>query len=247
MKLRILSYNIHKGFNKWGSSFVLPQIRKAIRSTEADLVLLQEVVGENARHKKNIELWPEESQFEFLADEAWPHFSYGKNAVYTERNHGNAVLSRFPILTWAQVNLSTHRWEQRGLLHCKIEILPSRKVVHVLNVHLDLLHRGRLKQIHQILDYAQHLSKQEPVILGGDFNDWSCQLTKPLFQQQIRECFVELYGRHPMTFPSPRPLLSLDRVYSRGLAPLKASVLTGPPWDYLSDHYPLLVELDLSN
>lgn len=246
MNLRILSYNIHKGFNKWGSSFVLPQIRKAIRSTDADLVLLQEVVGENAKHKRNIELWPEESQFEFLANDVWPHYSYGKNAVYTERNHGNAILSRYPITAWSQVNLTNHRFEQRGLLHCEINWLPNEKTVHVLNVHLDLLHRGRVKQVQEILKYAKKLADDEPLVLGGDFNDWSCQLTRPLNSElQIKESFVELYGRHAITFPSPKPLLSLDRVYARGLVPQTATVLTGHPWDYLSDHYPLLVELKI--
>ncbi len=246
MVLKILSYNIHKGFNRWGSSFVLPQIREAIRSTNADLVLLQEVVGENAKHARNVELWPEESQFEFLADHIWPHYSYGKNAVYSERNHGNAILSRYPIKSWSKINLSTHRWEQRGLLHCEIEIVPQNKLLHALNVHLDLLHSGRLKQIQQILEYAQTLPDLDPLVLAGDFNDWGGQLTKPLCQHlQIQESFVELYGKHAITFPSPRPLLSLDRMYSRGLAPLQAEVLKGSPWDSLSDHYPLFVEFEL--
>lgn len=248
MNLKILSYNIHKGFNKWGSSFILPQIRDAIRSTDADLVLLQEVVGENAKHKRNIELWPEESQFEFLANHVWPHFSYGKNAVYSERNHGNAILSRYPIISWSHVNLSNHRWEQRGLLHCEINVLPHNKIVHALNVHLDLLHSGRVKQVQQILDYAKNFDDEEPLVLAGDFNDWSCQLTRPLREElEIKETFVELYGKHAMTFPSPKPLLSLDRVYSKNLYPQSATVLTGHPWDYLSDHYPLFVELKIED
>lgn len=246
MTLKILSYNIHKGFNKWGSSFILPQIREAIRSTDADLVFLQEVVGANAKHAKNVELWPEESQFEFLADHIWPHFSYGKNAVYTESNHGNAILSRYPIQSWSNVDLSNNRWEQRGLLHCEINVIPAHRIVHALNVHLDLLHFGRVKQVQQILNYAREYCDDRPLVLAGDFNDWTCQLTRPLSTEMgIKESFVELYGRHAITFPSQKPLLSLDRVYSRDLLPLNAVVLTGHPWDYLSDHYPLYVELKL--
>ncbi len=47
-----------------------------------------------------VDMPPEEldSQFAFLADEIWPHFAYGKNAIYSAGHHGNAILSKHPIL-----------------------------------------------------------------------------------------------------------------------------------------------------
>ena len=68
MKYRVLTYNIHKGFDTLGTKFTLHQIKEALRETGADLCLLQEVVGEDHAQKKNQKDWPLEAQFEFLAD-----------------------------------------------------------------------------------------------------------------------------------------------------------------------------------
>ncbi len=80
--IRVLSYNVHKGFCSANRQFLLNQIREGIRSVDAELVFLQEVVGENSQHAKRHLDWVDESQFEYLADTVWPHFSYGKKAAY---------------------------------------------------------------------------------------------------------------------------------------------------------------------
>src|SRR4051794_16201417 len=96
--IRVLSYNIHKGFSTGNRKFVLKRIKVAIRKVHPDLVFLQEVLGHHEIHKKNVQDWPNQSQFEFLSEELWPHYAYGRNAVYTYGNHGNAILSKYPFL-----------------------------------------------------------------------------------------------------------------------------------------------------
>jgi endonuclease/exonuclease/phosphatase family metal-dependent hydrolase len=49
----------------------------------------------------------------------------------------------------------------------------------------------------------------------------------------------------PRTFPSAFPMLRLDRIYQRGFAVRSARVLRGKPWSQLSDHSPILAELEL--
>lgn len=49
----------------------------------------------------------------------------------------------------------------------------------------------------------------------------------------------------PRTFPSAFPWLRLDRIYQRGFAVRSARVLRGKPWSQLSDHSPILAELEL--
>jgi endonuclease/exonuclease/phosphatase family metal-dependent hydrolase len=51
--------------------------------------------------------------------------------------------------------------------------------------------------------------------------------------------------RPPRTFPAVFPWLRLDRIYQRGFSVRHASVLHGLPWTRLSDHAPLLAELEL--
>jgi len=49
----------------------------------------------------------------------------------------------------------------------------------------------------------------------------------------------------PRTFPSVFPWLRLDRIYQRGFAVRRARVLHGSPWKKLSDHAPLVADLEL--
>ena len=49
----------------------------------------------------------------------------------------------------------------------------------------------------------------------------------------------------PRTFPAVFPWFRLDRIYQRGFAVRSARVLRGREWAKLSDHSPLLAELEL--
>ena len=49
----------------------------------------------------------------------------------------------------------------------------------------------------------------------------------------------------PRTFPAVFPWFRLDRIYQRGFAVRSARVLRGREWARLSDHSPLLAELEL--
>ena len=95
MKLKILSYNIHKGFTVSNKKFILEGIRFALRELDPDILFLQEVLGDHKTNQIYIPDW--ETQFEYLADENWLHHAYGKNAVYTEGHHGNAILRFFAV------------------------------------------------------------------------------------------------------------------------------------------------------
>ncbi len=248
MKLKVLSYNIHKGFSTTGLSFTLHAIREALRITNCDILLLQEVVGQNLTHQKNLDNWPTQAQFEFLADSHWQHYSYGKNAIFPERHHGNAVLSKFPIVFEENVNISLNRLEQRGLLHCEILIPEIQKKLHVFNTHIDLFESSRKKQSELIIRRAQsHLPPDVPFIFGGDFNDWTQNLN-PIFTSQLGvfESHTEIHKEPAKSFPSFFPTLTLDRLYFRNAGIETCTTLKGKPWTDLSDHLPLYAEFDIS-
>ena len=90
--------NTHKGFTFFNRKFILPELRDAVHSVSADIVFLQEVMGDHALHAARVTHWPAAPHYEFLADTMWPDFAYGRNAVYPDGHHGNAVLSKFPIV-----------------------------------------------------------------------------------------------------------------------------------------------------
>lgn len=245
--LKVLSYNIHKGFSTGGIAFKLDAIREAIRDVHPDLVFLQEVQGEHRRHQDRIPHWPSEAQFEFMADQFWPHFAYGKNAVYDAGHHGNAILSKFPFQKWENIDISLGRFERRGILHAVIPLPGQDRPLHVLCLHLDLFESGRQSQLQSLCRrLEEHVPPDEPVIIAGDFNDWRRRATEILASQAgLREVFVQLGGHHARTFPAWRPFLSLDRVYYRGLRPKKASLPSGRHWNALSDHLPVCCDFSI--
>lgn len=245
--VRLLTLNMHKGFSALGRRFVLHELRDAIRDSGADVVLLQEVLGEHQEHSTRWERWPETGQYEFLADTVWTEFAYGKNAVYPAGHHGNAVLSRFPIIEHDNITLPTNKHEDRGALHSVIKVPGWPTPLHVLCTHLSLFERDRRRQVRAI---AQRIDDQvpanAPVVLGGDFNDWRQWAHEPLrTQAELHEVFVQHTGKAARSFPVRFPLLRLDRLYTRGLAVSAPQVLGGQPWTALSDHAPLQVELHL--
>lgn len=247
MKIRVLSYNIHKGFNTLGNLFVLKKIRDSLRETQTDILFLQEVVGENTRHQEKIHDWPSQGQFEYLADSVWDHHSYGKNAIFSERHHGNAILSKFPIKSEYNLNISNHKLEQRGLLHCQVLVPEIKTTLHLFNTHIDLFSSGRKKQLKKIsARIASEAGGLEPLIFCGDFNDWKVEAQQHLDSQlNLAEAHTSLHGKPAKTFPGFLPLLSLDRIYYRHLTPIRCQSLSGAPWNQLSDHLPLLAEFDL--
>ncbi|MGK5083946.1 endonuclease/exonuclease/phosphatase family protein [Bdellovibrionota bacterium FG-1] len=246
-QLRILSYNIHKGFNVGNRRFILEKIRHAIRTLHPDLVLLQEVLGEHRGHQRRLPEWPKLPQFSYLAHDLWPHFAYGKNAIYGAGHHGNAILSKYPIDFFENIDISTNPYEKRGLLHARVAIPGRHRPVHVICVHLGLFEAERQTQIKRICRQIDaHVPHQDPLILGGDFNDWLLKATGPLQNAlEVKEAFLEMHGAHARTFPSWLPSLRLDRLYFRKMKLKSCRVLTQKPWNTLSDHVPLYAELSI--
>ena len=118
--LKLLTVNVHKGFTLFNRRFILHELRAALRDARPDIVFLQEVIGSHHRHARRLAAWPATSQYEFLADSLWSDFAYGRNAVYPDGDHGNAVLSRWPIVRYQNHDVSVGNHESRGMLHCAV-------------------------------------------------------------------------------------------------------------------------------
>lgn len=237
--LRVLSYNIHKGFNPSNSRFLLEEMRHAIRSVNAELVFLQEVLGDHEKHSFNHPNWIPGAQFEYLADQIWPHFAYGKNAIYQHGHHGNAILSKRPFRFWENTDISQFKFSQRGILHGIVD-----GGIHVFCMHLGLLGFERRFQISALIRTIQkRVPEDAPLIIAGDFNDWRCSLDRKLRRELgVREAFSEVGGKPARTFPAGLPLFQLDRIYFRNIALVGANRLTDGRWRGLSDHCALYAE-----
>jgi endonuclease/exonuclease/phosphatase family metal-dependent hydrolase len=237
--LHILTYNIHKGFSQFNKKRIsLHELRDRLQSVEPDLVFLQECVGFHARLAERHANWPTSPQYEFLAEQVWQDFAYGRNAVVDDAHHGNAILSKFPILRWDNEDVSMHRLERRGLLHCEIDVPGWSQPLHAINVHLGLLKVWREKQLVALVNRIERLVPHDaPLIIAGDFNDWTRRASHGLIRAlDVSEVF-ETYGRGPArSFPAMLPVLRLDRIYVRGFRVKLAHVHRGVHWARISDH-----------
>ena len=237
--LHILTYNIHKGFSQFNKKRIsLHELRDRLQSVEPDLVFLQECVGFHARLAERHANWPTAPQYEFLAEQVWQDFAYGRNAVVDDAHHGNAILSKFPILRWDNEDVSMHRLERRGLLHCEIDVPGWTQPLHAINVHLGLLKVWREKQLVALVNRIERLVPHDaPLIVAGDFNDWTRRASQGLIRAlDVSEVF-ETYGRGPArSFPAMLPVLRLDRIYVRGFRVKLAHVHRGVNWARISDH-----------
>ncbi|WP_312664792.1 endonuclease/exonuclease/phosphatase family protein, partial [Pantoea sp. CTOTU49201] len=213
---KVLTINTHKGFTSFNRRFILPELRDAVRATSADIVFLQEVMGTHAIHSLHIENWPETSHYEFLADTMWDDFAYGRNAVYPEGHHGNAILSRFPIVEYENRDISVAGSEKRGMLHCQIRLPDRDEPLHVFCVHLGLKEKHRQAQMKMMCDFIDTLPPDAPLVVAGDFNDWQVSANRFLKRAVgLEEVFSIKTGRPARTFPARFPLLRLDRIYIR--------------------------------
>jgi len=261
MKLRIATYNIHKGVSSFGSRPRIRDLKQSVSSMAADVLFLQEVQGRHdllaTRHASE---WPSQAQHEYLAGESH-HSAYGMNAVYSHGHHGNALLSRFPILAQSNEDVSDHAYEARGILHCIVETPDAP--VHCYVIHLGLLPGSRKRQNDMLIEKVQKSAPPDaPVIIAGDFNDWSDHLSdslrdslgvKEVFDYEAPSrgfgtYFRRLSGRGPKpqparTFPAAMPWFRLDRIYVRGFKVESATVLHGARWAKLSDHAPIIASL----
>jgi endonuclease/exonuclease/phosphatase family metal-dependent hydrolase len=247
--INVLTYNIHKGFSVANRRFILHEIKESLRQINSDIVFLQEIQGEHQVRKYKVDGWPNDSQFEFLADQVWQHHAYGKNAIYKSGHHGNAILSKHPFIEWENINVSPIKTASRSLLHGTIEVAVagSLQKIHVICVHLGLLGREREKQLSTLSKRINsHVPHNEPLILAGDFNDWLGKAEKHLCHElNLEEIFKKTTGHHARSFPAWLPALNMDRIYFRGLTPLKCERLHNAHWKRLSDHTPLIASFTL--
>jgi len=246
-RLRVLTVNTHKGFALFNRRFVLRELRDAVRQVGADLVFLQEVQGVHRTRSRRVSDWPQIPHYEFLAAQIWSDFAYGRNAVYPDGDHGNALLSKYPIVRHRNHEISIGAHERRGLLHCVLQRPGDGLLLHAICVHLGLTEAHRRRQLERLCALIRaQVPGEAPLVVAGEFNDWRNRAHKRLRQcDGLREVFVHAHGRAARTYPARFPLLTLDRIYVRNVRVHAPMALPSRPWSRLSDHAPLAAELQL--
>jgi endonuclease/exonuclease/phosphatase family metal-dependent hydrolase len=246
--LRVATYNIHKGVRGLGPAkrLEIHNLQMGVAALDADIVCLQEVRLFHHREAAFFDQtwfgWPEQGQAEFLAPAGY-EVAYRTNAKTRFGEHGNALLSRWPLGDVGHHDVSDHAFEQRGLLHVPVHWQGT--VVHVVVAHFGLIHASRMRQVDRLAAFLrEHVPAGAPALVAGDFNDWGERLDPAMRAHGLRRAGLQGHVRRA-TFPSRLPVFALDRVYTVGLRCTGLQVPRGPSWARMSDHLPLLVELVL--
>ena len=240
MKLRVLSYNIHKCIGGVDRRYDPQRVAAVINHQHADVLLLQEVDHDVPRSNRD-------RQVDVLGElvgmryRSWfPNVDVRGGGCY-----GNAILSRYPIVETTNIDLSIRFKKKRSVLHGVVRVRQDDidRTVHVYNMHLGLARFERRIQLLKFL--ASHpfqtLHHETPVVVGGDLNDVYGGLGEILRPAGFRGV-----DRRPFTFPAWGPVRALDAIFVRGRVDfVKLARCESELARRASDHRPLIADVRL--
>lgn len=235
MKLRLASYNIHKGIGGVDRRYRLERIVAVLQQVDADVCLLQEV-DEGARRSRG------ERQVDVLGDAlGYAHRAYFPNHRLRVGHYGNALLSRIPLRAAGNLSLTLPLHKVRSALHARLVVAGLPHGLWLFNCHLGLAEAERRQQLRRVLRFVdEHHGSDESVVVMGDLNDVWHRLGKVVMEP----AGFRTVARPPLTFPAIRPLRPLDRIFVRGrLAIERCHRHAFAPARHASDHLPLVAEL----
>jgi endonuclease/exonuclease/phosphatase family metal-dependent hydrolase len=242
MKIRVLTWNIHKGVGGVDRRYVLDRILGLVSAFEPDLVLLQEVAQD----------WPgagRDNQVELLREGLnLPHFAYSPEHRFRVGGYGNAIFSRFPLRDIHHLDLTIDWRKKRGALlgraivHYEAEDgHVHQKSMLVANLHLGLAASERSAQLERFFVRSPfaHAHKETPWIVAGDLND----LYGGLGPKHLTPRGFSRAGPMARTFPAFAPIRPLDGIFWRGPVELvSGGIAHGPHYSRASDHLPLVAD-----
>ena len=235
VKLRLATYNIHKCKGMDGR--VLPdRIAEVLIALDADVIALQEVLSISSGVLRD-------DQAAYLQSRLPAYTVHvGENRILRGGSYGNVTLSRLPVTTVRNYDVTEGSREERGVL--RTDVIAGGERFHIFNAHLGTSFLERRAQAEKLLSTAVLLGPefQGRRIVCGDFNEWTRGLCTRRMCAHFRSVGREALGRR-RTFPGVIPLLHLDHIYHD--AELR---LVGARWvrDRLtliaSDHLPIVAD-----
>jgi endonuclease/exonuclease/phosphatase family metal-dependent hydrolase len=247
-RLIVASYNIHKGVSPLNLQTSVRAARDRMAAMKPDILFLQEVQGAHAKRTRRYSDHPHQGQHAFFAELEGYTATYSMSREYNAGHHGNAIVARHRVVRHGYVDISHHRLEGRSLLHTELAVGKAFPHVHCVCAHLGLFARSRRQQLKWIVEaVSADVPPDAPLILAGDFNDWRKEASAYLSEGLgLTEVFEHTHGKPAKSFPAVLPIMSLDRIYVRGLTVKQATVAHGPEWMKVSDHAPLIATLALA-
>lgn len=224
--MRIVTYNVHKCRGIDGRSSAL-RIAEVLCEIASDIIALQEVLDHQA---------------ETISAELKLPYVLGENRKHRGHGYGNVVLSRFPIRTMRNYDLSVSGREERGCLRADLAV-NGGTLLHVFNVHLGTALLERRAQGRKLIapELLNDVEIESPRIVLGDFNEWTRGLATRLLRSHLKSADVRSHLNRSRTYPGMLPFLHLDHIYYDPALHLERLSLVRTRKALLaSDHLPLV-------
>lgn len=228
--LRIATYNIHKARGMDGRT-KLDRIARVLAEVDADVVGLQEVVGDQGRR---------------LGERLGYFVTMGETREHKGEAYGNVTLSRKKIVRSVVADITVPGREARAVL--RTDIAVAHHVVHLFNAHLGTAFFERRKQALRLFehDLLRALDLRGPRVLLGDFNEWTQGLVSRRLREEFGDPDLRAHLPRRRTYPALLPFLHLDHIYfDNHLEVHHAAHFLSPLALAASDHLPLVAEFRL--
>lgn len=242
MRLRVITYNVHKCIGGIDRRYVPERISETIAHYDPDIVLLQEVDTSASRSNGD-------HQHQLLGDlldmryrTFFPNVTLRRGGAY-----GNAILSRYPLTETRNIDVTIPPKKRRSVLHARYRVRLRRRhtrTLHVFNMHLGLSGMERKVQLRRFMDSHPFagLHPETPVLVAGDFNDVYGTLGPKL----LAPAGFRSVGHVIPTFPAYAPVRALDGIYVRGQLEIEHVFRSRLGLaKRASDHLPLIADLQI--
>jgi endonuclease/exonuclease/phosphatase family metal-dependent hydrolase len=240
--VRVLVFNIHAGKDASGKDNIA-DVARLIRSTNADIALLQEVDRNTNRSGKV-------DQVQTLAAATGFSSAFGRSLDYDGGQYGIAALARHGFIYDETVALPVTPLQERagGSHEPRAALLAVAASglgrLQTINTHLDAsgVDSYRRQEVEGVLNIVRaRLSAVTPVLVAGDFNsEPDSAVVSRLRDSGLRDAWTECGRGDGFSYPADRPTKRIDYVFLGGTLRCTAAEVLDTQ---VSDHRPLLVTL----
>ncbi|MFK7691877.1 endonuclease/exonuclease/phosphatase family protein [Paenibacillus sp. HJGM_3] len=237
IKLRVMDYNIHYGM---GSDGVvnLERIAQVILASGADVIGLNEV-DRYFDPRSNYE-----DQIGWLAERLGMYYAYGPSTYKkpipasgnNRREHGAAVLSKYPIVSVSNRVHTEYDTHFRALLETKIDV--QGKLFYFYVTHWGVEASDRLSQAEEALEWTGE--RQGPKLLVGDLNAEPNAPEIETILTGFSDAFVDQPNAY--TFKSTNPTKRIDYILGNDYIAFENSTVIQ---SQASDHFPIVSDVTI--
>ncbi len=241
MRIKLMTFNIQHGrnHNLSGDVIDLDAVVDNVISRGPDIVGINEIrVGKELDHSNGLSDQPR-----YLAGKFGGDYCFGRAiTIFDDCEYGNAVMSKYPISSFAVVPISDpteklegYYYESRSINRTDYDI--DGNVLTVLNSHFGLAPNEQTNAVDTVFSIVENI--KNPIVLMGDFN----MTPDDINIKRLSEYFIDAHaslGKDLSTYPSHSPEDRIDYIFAKGMNVISADTVE----KVVSDHFAITAEFE---